>query len=161
VADDHPARFGVGADGEPTGMSTDAGSAAAPEDAATRAEAGGRPGLGSSDPQSADSATSTPDTADRGVEGSAPDDGRTDDTGAADSASTPDSVDTERTGDAGGFDPSQDGFVANILRDATITGMPGETGAPPAEPHAPQAQQEGDEPVGDEPPAGDNPRGAD
>ena len=48
-----------------------------------------------------------------------------------------------------------------MLRDATITGLPGETGAPPAEPHAPQAQQQGDEPVGSEPAVGDNPRGAD
>ena len=146
-------------------MSTDAGSAAAPEDTATQAEAGERPGLESSDPQSDDSATSTPDTADRDLEGSAPADERAEDT--ADSASTPDSVDAGRaddagdTTDAGGFDPTEDGFVANMLRDATITGLPGETGAPPAEPHAPQAQQEGDEPVGSEPPVGDNPRGAD
>ena len=48
-----------------------------------------------------------------------------------------------------------------MLRDATITGLPGETGAPPVEPHAPQAQQQGDEPVGSEPRVGDNPRGAD
>ena len=53
------------------GMSTDAGSAAAPEDTATREVASERPGLESADPESADSATSTPETADRGVEGSA------------------------------------------------------------------------------------------
>jgi hypothetical protein len=138
-------------------MSTDAGSAAAPEDTATRAEAGERPGLESSDPQSDDSATSTPETADRGVEGSTP----------ADEREAPDSGTDSGTGrvddgsDGGGFDPAQDGFVASLLRDSTITGLPGETGAPPAEPHAPQAQQEGDEPVGSEPPAGDNPDGVD
>ena len=48
-----------------------------------------------------------------------------------------------------------------MLREAIVTGLPGETGAPPAEPHAPQAQQEGDEPVGAEPPRGDNPHGVD
>ena len=56
-------------------MSTDAGSAAAPEDTATREVASERPGLESADPGSADSATSTPQTADRGVEGSAGPDG--------------------------------------------------------------------------------------
>jgi hypothetical protein len=144
-------------------MSTDAGSAAAPEDTATQAEAGERPGLESSDPQSDDSATSTPDTADRDLDGSAAGDER-EESGTADSASTPDSVDAGRAadpGDASGSDPTDEGFVASMLRDATITGMPGETGAPPAEPHAPQAQQEGDEPVGSEPPVGDNPHGAD
>jgi hypothetical protein len=157
-------------------MSTDAGSAAAPEDTATRAEAGERPGLESSDPQSDDSATSTAETADRGVEGSAPADEREEpdsgtDSVAADSESDAASADSDAastgTGrvddgsDGGGFDPAQDGFVASLLRDSTITGLPGETGAPPAEPHAPQAQQEGDEPVGSEPPAGDNPDGVD
>jgi len=144
-------------------MSTDAGSAAAPEDTATQAEAGERPGLESSDPQSDDSATSTPDTADRDLDGSAAADER-EGSDTADSASTPDSVDAGRaagSGDASGSDPKEEGFVTSMLRDATITGMPGETGAPPAEPHAPQAQQEGDEPVGSEPPVGDNPHGAD
>ena len=61
----------LGAHGEFLGMSTDAGSAAAPEDTATREVASERPGLESADPESADSATSTPETADRGVEGSA------------------------------------------------------------------------------------------
>ena len=133
-------------------MSTDAGSAAAPEDAATREVSSERPGLESGDPESADSATSTSETADRGVEGSA--DGDRED--------GPDAGSTD-TGDVGsrGADPSDEGFVAGMLRDATITGLPGETGAPPAEPHAPQAQQQGDEPVGSEPAVGDNPRGAD
>jgi hypothetical protein len=138
-------------------MSTDAGSAAAPEDTATRAEAGERPGLESSDPQSDDSATSTPKTADRGVEGSAPADEREEPDSGADSGTGR----VDDGSDGGGFDPAQDGFVASLLRDSTITGLPGETGAPPAEPHAPQAQQEGDEPVGSEPPAGDNPDGVD
>ena len=66
-----------------------------------------------------------------------------------------------RTGGTSAPDPSNEGFVSGMLRDATITGLPGETGAPPAEPHAPQAQQQGDEPVGSEPAVGDNPRGAD
>ena len=63
--------FGACAHGQHMRMSTDAGSAAAPEDAATRDVSSERPGLESADPGSADSATSTPDTADRGVEGSA------------------------------------------------------------------------------------------
>ena len=136
-------------------MSTDAGSAAAPEDAATRAVSSERPGLESGDPESADSATSTPATADRGVEGSADGD-REDgpDAGSADAGPTD-------TGGTSAPDPANEGFVSGILRDATVTGLPGETGAPPAEPHAPQAQQQGDEPVGSEPPVGDNPRGAD
>jgi hypothetical protein len=141
-------------------MSTDAGSAAAPEDAATREEAGARPGLESADPQSADSATSTPETADRGVEGSAPPADDEPGSGADDSGGDDTRADDRRPGDTG-YDPSSEGFVGSMLRDATITGLPGETGAPPAEPHAPQAQQEGDEPVGSEPPVGDNPRGAD
>ena len=53
-------------------------------------------------------------------------------------------------------DPRAEGFVASLIRDSTITGLPGDTGAPPVEPHAPQAQQERDKPVGSEPPAGDN-----
>jgi hypothetical protein len=69
-------------------------------------------------------------------------------------------ADEAGSGDVGG-NPADEGFVASMLRDATITGLPGETGAPPAEPHAPQAQQEGDEPVGSEPRVGDNPRGVD
>ena len=138
-------------------MSTDAGSAAAPEDAATRDVSSERPGLESADPGSADSATSTPDTADRGVEGSA--------------RPTPrlrrcrlvgDADDDGNSGSAGDADdPRAEGFVASLIRDSTITGLPGDTGAPPVEPHAPQAQQEGDEPVGSEPPAGDNPHGVD
>jgi len=144
-------------------MSTDAGSAASPEDAATREVASERPGLESADPESADSATSTPETADRGVEGSAGSgaEARSDEPGSgtgADDAKT----DTGKSGSGDvGTDPVDEGFVAGILRDATITGLPGETGAPPAEPHAPQAQQEGDEPVGSEPRVGDNPRGVD
>jgi hypothetical protein len=138
-------------------MSTDSGSAAAPEDAATRDTAGDRPGLGSADPESADSQTSNTETADRGTGGSAPsetgpadsDDAYTDDTAGVSSA------------ERGPSDAGDEGFVAGMLRDATVTGLPGDTGAPPAEPHAPQAQQEGDEPVGSEPPAGDNPRGVD
>ena len=136
------------------GMSTDAGSAAAPEDAATRETAGDRPGLGSADPGSADSQTSNTETADRGTGGSAP---------AEAERSDDDADDTSGVGSAerGPSDGGDEGFVAGMLRDATITGLPGDTGAPPVEPHAPQAQQEGDEPVGSEPPAGDNPRGVD
>ena len=137
-------------------MSTDAGSAAAPEDAATRDVSSERPGLESADPGSADSATSTPDTADRGVEGSAQSD-------AADGSDGAVSSETQTTSGSAGDadDPRAEGFVASLIRDSTITGLPGDTGAPPAEPHAPQAQQEGDEPVGSEPPAGDNPHGVD
>ena len=62
---------------------------------------------------------------------------------------------------AGDANPADEGFVASLLRDATITGLPGDTGAPPAEPHAPEAQQQGDEPVGSEPQGGDDPRGDD
>ena len=136
-------------------MSTDAGSAAAPEDAATREVSSERPGLESGDPESADSATSTSETADRGVEGSAD--------GDREDGPDPGSADAESTGTGGTSapDPTNEGFVSGMLRDATITGLPGESGAPPAEPHAPQAQQQGDEPVGSEPAVGDNPRGAD
>jgi hypothetical protein len=137
-------------------MSTDAGNAAAPEDIATREAASARPGFESADPGSADSATSTPETADRGIAGSANLDDRRDAGGGADAGDAA-AVPAADRGDA---DPS-DGFVADMLRDATITGFPGETGEPPAEPHAPQAQQEGDEPVGSEPPVGDNPYGVD
>ena len=132
-------------------MSTDAGSAAAPEDAATREVSSERPGLESADPGSADSATSTPDTADRGVEGSADADG---------TSETPTTTGTPGSA-ADADDPRTEGFVASLIRDSTITGLPGDTGAPPVEPHAPQAQQERDEPVGSEPPAGDNPHGVD
>ena len=135
-------------------MSTDAGSAAAPEDAATRDVASERPGLESADPESADSATSTPEAADRGVEGSASAD--TDSGTDSDSGS-----DTASTGTADTADPANEGFVASLVRDSTITGLPGDTGAPPVEPHAPQAQQERDEPVGSEPRTGDNPDGVD
>ena len=137
-------------------MGTDAGNAAAPEDTATREVASERPGLESGDPEAADSATSTPETADRGVEGSAtPDPGSSD---GPDAGSSPDpGVDPG----AGSANPADEGFVASMLRDATITGLPGDTGAPPVEPHAPQAQQQGDEPVGSEPRAGDNPDGVD
>jgi hypothetical protein len=135
-------------------MSTDAGNAAAPEDIATREAASARPGFESADPDSPDSATSTPETADRGVEGSVDTDVETRDTAAADRGVEPAQADR---GDSG----AGEGFLTDMLRDATITGFPGETGEPPAEPHAPQAQQEGDEPVGSEPPVGDNPRGAD
>jgi hypothetical protein len=139
-------------------MSTDAGSAAAPEDAAARDVSSERPGLESADPGSADSATSTPDTADRGVEGSAR--SEADDSDGAASSET--QTTTGTSGSAGDADdPRAEGFVASLIRDSTITGLPGDTGAPPAEPHAPQAQQEGDEPVGSEPPAGDNPHGID
>jgi hypothetical protein len=139
-------------------MSTDAGSAAAPEDAATRDVSSERPGLESADPGSADSATSTPDTADRGVEGSAEADA--DDSNGAASSETQTTTGTSgSSGDAD--DPRAEGFVSSLIRDSTITGLPGDTGAPPVEPHAPQAQQEGDEPVGSEPPAGDNPHGVD
>jgi hypothetical protein len=133
-------------------MSTDAGSAAAPEDAATRDVSSERPGLESADPGSADSATSTPDTADRGVEGSAEADA--DDSDGAASSETQTARTAGSAGDAD--DPRAEGFVASLIRDSTITGLPGDTGAPPVEPHAPQAQQERDEPVGSEPPAGDN-----
>jgi hypothetical protein len=140
-------------------MSTDAGSAA-PEDTAVQEVSSERPGLESADPGSADSATSTAETADRGVEGSA----RTEDSGAegADPATdtAPPADDTGGSGRAG-ENPADEGFVAGLLRDSTITGLPGETGAPPVEPHAPQAQQQGDEPVGAEPPAADNPDGVD
>lgn len=148
-------------------MSTDAGSAAAPEDAATREVASERPGLESGDPKAADSGTSTPETADRGIEGSARtavderDSDSGTDTGAADTTDTTGSeTDRSGSGDAGA-NPADEGFVGSLLRDSTVTGLPGDTGAPPAEPHAPQAQQQGDEPVGSEPPAGDNPRGVD
>ena len=165
-------------------MSTDAGSAAAPEDTATREVASERPGLESADPGSADSATSTPETADRGVDGSAsrdagarsdepgfdaaPDPDRTRRANSGDSESDrseSDGSESDGSGDSrsgeAGANPADEGFVAGILRDATITGLPGDTGAPPAEPHAPQAQQQGDEPVGSEPRVGDNPRGVD
>jgi hypothetical protein len=125
-------------------MSTDAGSAAAPEDTATQEVAGDRPGLESADPGSADSATSTPETADRGTGGS---------TSSGDDEPEPERDETEPVDraetDDSGYDPAGEGFVASMLRDATVTGLPGETGAPPPEPHAPEAQQEGDEPVGD------------
>jgi hypothetical protein len=134
-------------------MSTDAGSAAAPEDAATRDVSSERPGLESADPGSADSATSTPDTADRGVEGSAEADADDSD-GAASSETQTTTGTANSSGDAD--DPRAEGFAASLIRDSTITGLPGDTGAPPVEPHAPQAQQERDEPVGSEPPAGDN-----
>jgi len=138
-------------------MSTDAGSAAAPQDAATRDVSSERPGLESADPGSADSATSTPDTADRGVEGSAEADA--DDSDGAASSETQTAGRAGSAGDAD--DPRAEGFVASLIRDSTITGLPGDTGDPPVEPHAPQAQQERDEPVGSEPPAGDNPHGVD
>jgi hypothetical protein len=134
-------------------MSTDAGSAAAPEDAATRDVSSERPGLESADPGSADSATSTPDTADRGVEGTAEADADDSD-GAASSETQTTTGTASSSGDAD--DPRAEGFVASLIRDSTITGLPGDTGAPPVEPHAPQAQQERDEPFGSEPPAGDN-----
>jgi hypothetical protein len=137
-------------------MSTDAGNAAAPEDSATRDVASERPGLESGDPDSADSATSTPETADRGVGGSATADSDSDspDTHIAD----PDGGTADAGGSAGDSspDPSSEGFISSLIRDATVTGLPGETGAPPAEPHAPEAQQKGDEPVGAESPAGDD-----
>jgi hypothetical protein len=67
------------------------------------------------------------------------------------------SSETQTAGSAGDADdPRAEGFVASLIRDSTITGLPGDTGAPPVEPHAPQAQQERDEPVGSEPPADDN-----
>ena len=156
-------------------MSTDAGSAAAPEDAATQDVSSERPGLESGDPEAADSGTSTPESADRGVEGSA--DGASGADSEAGGARTDagssgaDAAGAPRAAGAGGAagaaddgprdDRGDEGFVAGMLRDATITGLPGETGAPPVEPHAPQAQQQGDEPVGSEPPVGDNPGGAD
>jgi len=127
-----------------------------------------RPGLESADPESADSATSTPETADRGVEGSAqPDAGSRSDepgfeAGAESDADGSRGTETDGTGSGEtGANPADEGFVASLLRDATITGLPGDTGAPPAEPHAPEAQQQGDEPVGSEPRVGDNPRGVD
>lgn len=137
-------------------MSTDAGSAAAPEDAATRNESSERPGLESADPGSADSATSTPDTADRGVEGSAPDD-----TDSPDGPESEDRAAAATPADGPEPDVGDEGFFAEMLLDSTVTGLPGNTGEPPAEPHAPQAQQEGSEPVGSEPRVGDNPRGVD
>jgi hypothetical protein len=144
-------------------MSTDAGSAAAPEDAATREVSSERPGLESADPGSADSGTSTADTADRGVEGSSTGDWTEPETdgGEGDAGASTGVGTAERDRADAGSDPAGEGFVSTMLRDATITGLPGETGAPPAEPHAPQAQQEGDEPVGSEAPVGDNPRGVD
>src|SRR3954452_24133811 len=147
-------------------MSTDAGSAAAPEDAATRAVSSERPGLESGDPEAADSGTSTPESADRGVEGSADGASRgggeaagTDSEGNDAGSSSTDAA--AGTADDGPRDADRgdEGFVAGMLRDATITGLPGETGAPPVEPHAPQAQQQGDEPIGSEPRVGDNPGG--
>ena len=119
-------------------MSTDAGNAAAPEDTATRDVASERPGLESSDPDSADSATATPESADRGVEGSA---GTETDTGSETDAesdtdagsetraeSETDAESTEARAEAPTPDPSSDGFVAGLLRDSTITGLPGDTG---------------------------------
>jgi hypothetical protein len=141
-------------------MSTDAGSAAAPEDAAVEEQRSERPGLESADPNSADSATSTPETADSGVHTSAGTRSADDDRPADDGPSAGDTGGTADSGEVGDT-AADEGFVAGMLRDATITGLPGETGAPPAEPHAPQAQQQGDEPVGSEPAVGDNPRGAD
>ena len=153
-------------------MSTDAGSAAAPEDTAVDEESSERPGLESADPDSADSATSTPETADSGVDTSArtraeeSEDGDGDDTGG-DGPSGTATVESGRGGEdrSGSVDPGEnpadEGFIASLLRDSTVTGLPGETGAPPVEPHSPEAQQEGDEPVGSEPPVGDNPHGAD
>jgi hypothetical protein len=140
-------------------MSTDAGSAAAPEDAATRAVASERPGLESADPESADSATSTEQTADRGVEGSArPEPGPDSDRPASSDTASAGTEASDSAGDADG--PPAEGFVASLIRDSTVTGLPGDTGAPPAEPHAPQAQQQGDEPVGSEPGVDEeNPRG--
>jgi hypothetical protein len=84
----------------------------------------------------------------------------------AGNAATPEDADTGDTSSVGSAergpaDADDEGFVSGLLRDSTVTGLPGDTGAPPVEPHAPQAQQEGDEPVGSEPPAGDNPRGVD
>jgi hypothetical protein len=144
-------------------MSTDAGSAAAPEDAATREVASERPGLESGDPGSADSGTSTPDTADRGIDGSAraDPDTRDDEPAVAAGSGSAGSDTADRPGaDEAGANPADEGFVASMLRDATVTGLPGDTGAPPVEPHAPQAQQQGDEPVGSEPHVSDdNPRG--
>ncbi len=139
-------------------MSTD-GSAAAPEDAATREVSSERPGLESADPGAADSGTSTAESADRGVGGSVD----TGTSGGAGSAGTGDPGGTAGSAGSGSgnSDPSDEGFVGGLLRDATITGLPGETGTPPAEPHAPEAQQERNEPVGSEPAVGDNPRGAD
>ncbi len=167
----------------PWAMSSAAGNAAAPEDTATTEVSSERPGLESGDPGAADSGTSTPDSADRGVQGSAGEDGtasggRAPGTEAAGTEVTGDD-ESDEIGDAsddaarsagdsgdggaseGGGDPTEEGFVSGLLRDSTVTGLPGETGTPPAEPHAPQAQQQGDEPVGSEPPAGDNPRGVD
>jgi hypothetical protein len=141
-------------------MTTDAGNAAAPEDRATEEAAGGRPGLESSDPGSADSATTSERTADRGMEGSADaEDSIYNESSGVDEAGT-DSAASDELGTRGA-DPDESGFLGGMLREAIVTGLPGETGAPPAEPHAPQAQQEGDEPVGAEPPRGDNPHGVD
>jgi hypothetical protein len=146
-------------------MSTDAGSAAAPEDAATRAVSSERPGLESGDPDAADSGTSTSGSADRGVGGSV-DTGESSGESAGDGPGGTGSVGAGVASGGGGSapgnsGPSDEGFVGGMVRDATVTGLPGETGTPPAEPHAPQAQQEGNEPVGAEPPVGDNPRGTD
>ena len=143
-------------------MSTDAGSAAAPEDRATEEAAGGRPGLESSDPGAADSATTSERTADRGTEGSADTEG-TRDVGPESSSTDDAGTDLTAPEEPGARDagPDESGFVGGMLRESIVTGLPGETGEPPAEPHAPQAQQEGDEPVGAEPARGDNPRGVD
>src|SRR4051794_10709140 len=146
--------FGACAHGQHMRMSTDAGSAAAPEDAATRDVSSERPGLESADPGSADSATSTPDTADRGVEGSA--EAEADDSDGAASSGT--QTTTGTAGSAGDADdPRAEGFVASLIRDSTITGLPRDTGAPPGEPHAPQAPQERDGPGGPAPPPRDQP----
>jgi len=144
-------------------MTTDAGNAAAPEDRATEEAAGGRPGLESSDPGSADSATTSERTADRGTEGSADAEGSIDNEPSGMDEAATDSADSDDSDELGsrGADPDESGFLGGMLREAIVTGLPGETGAPPAEPHAPQAQQEGDEPVGAEPPRGDNPHGVD
>jgi hypothetical protein len=141
-------------------MTTDAGNAAAPEDRATEEAAGGRAGLESSDPGSADSATTSERTADRGTDGSADAEGSIDDEPPRLDEAEADSGAPEEVG-ARGADPDESGFLGGMLREAIVTGLPGETGAPPAEPHAPQAQQEGDEPVGAEEPRGDNPDGVD
>ena len=85
-------------------MSTDAGSAAAPEDAATRDVSSERPGLESADPGSADSATSTPDTADRGVERSAEADADADADDSDGAASSETRTTTGTSGSAGDAD---------------------------------------------------------
>ena len=130
-------------------MSTGAGGGAAPEDAATEAVGSERPGLASADPDSADSATSTPGTADRGVEGGVEGGGEGGggdggDTAPADGPGAVDPPDGGAAPDAGGNAAADrdEGFASSMLRDSTVTGLPGETGAPPAEPHAPQAQQQ-------------------